>query len=180
MKTLMKYALVGIISMGIGGVLGWQMFRHQIRRRAVPFDRERLRSHHFDFYECEPLIDFNFTPEGNTFIRWGGTGEVEKDLDAFLAKLANASTTFWVTASFNSDATVRQVRDIDARIRRFGFSQTRMLIEDNRDTRAGGEERRFSEVSIGPSNDFYWHQVEWVIDAEQEEATKHMKKTNAR
>ena len=175
MKTFMKYFLVCIASVALGGVLGWQAFSYKIRSRVVPFDREHFRNHHFDFYKYAPSIDFHFSPTGNTF-HWGeNIGETEEDLDSHLARFANFTTSCFV-ASFNRDVTVQQVRDMDSRIRKYGFRDVKMLIEDNRDNRTGEEERLFSEIRVGPSKDFYWHQVEWEVDVAQEEATERMKR----
>jgi len=168
----MRCFLVSVASMIVGGVLGWQAFNYRIRLRVIPFDRS-----HNVLIELayNPTIDFTFSTEGNTF-KWGtGEGKVEEDLDNRLARLAHFTTSVWVVASFNSDVTIQQIRDIDARIRNAGFSSPRILIEDNRNTRAENEERLFSEIRIGLSNDFYWHNVEWYIDSLQEEATKRMK-----
>lgn len=179
MKTLMKYSLVGIVSMTVGVVLGWQAFSYKIRLRVIPFDRSQNVL--IELMTLEPTLDFNFAPDGNTFNGLGQKeGTVEEDLDSRLARAASFSTSIWVIASFNRDVTVQQIRDIDERIRKFGFPHTRMLIEDNRSNRAEGEERLFSEIRIGQLKDFYWHNVEWYIDGMQEEATKRMKNQRSR
>ena len=174
MKTFMKYFLVSVISLAIGGVMGWKAFRDQIKARAIPFDRTQYRNLHLDLTVHQPTIDFHVSPDGNTFRMWGGAVKGEEDFDRQLVRVASFSTSCWVCVSFNSDVTVQQIRDMDARIRSFGFSSPKMLIEDNWDTRTEGETRLFSDIKIGPSNTFYQQNVEWFIDAEQEEATKRM------
>ena len=81
---------------------------------------------------------------------YGKTGKIEEDLDSHLARIAEFTTSCWVTVSFNRDVTVQQVRDIDARIRKFGLSRLGMFIEDNRDTRTGEEKELFYEIKISP------------------------------
>jgi len=178
MKTFAKHLLIVIGSMVIGGVLGWQAFSYRIRLRIIPFDREQYHaSWHFDFWRYEPTIDFHFSPERNTFGLSENPGRYpEEDLDNHLARFASISTSLWVIVSFNRDATIQQVRDVGARISKYGFSEVKMLIEDNRNDWAENEKRLFSAVKISPSKDFDWHQVEWEIDAQQEEAAKRMKR----
>jgi len=154
MKTCMKYVFVGVVSLVIGGVLGWQMFRGQTRQRTFPFDREPFYSWGSDWSVLCPYIELNFTPGGNTFSWEGGAGTIEKDLDSHLARIAHFTTSCWIVVSCNSDVTVQQIRDVDARVRKFGFANPGILIEDNRDNQAGGGKRVFSEIRLGPSMDF--------------------------
>jgi len=173
MKTLMRYLFVSAVSLGIGGVLGWKAFSCRIKRRVAPFDRAQFGNMLIDLLEYQPIIDFHFSPAGNTFrIRGGEPQTIEEGLDRQLARIASFSTSFWFVASFNRDATVQQIRDIDARITGFGFSKLKTLIEDDsgNQTEEGG--RVFNEIRIGTSMDFYRHNIEWCIDAEQEATTR--------
>jgi len=154
--------------MAIGGVLGWQAFNSRITRlRTVPF--ERTEYHISDLLGYDPFIELHFTPEGNTFNWHGKTGKIEEDLDSHLERMASFTTSCWIVVSCNKDVTVQQIRDIDARIRKFGFNNPGILIEDNRGGRKGKNKRWFSEVRIGPSMGVDWHQTEYFMDAEQEE-----------
>ena len=149
MKTFMKFLFVSVASMAIGSVLGWKAFNGQTRLRVIPFDRTQHEVIVIN-PESHPFFDFQFTPEGNTFNGFGKTGDIEEDLDNLLSRLANNTTSCWIVASFNRDVTVQQVRDIDARIRKFGFTGSLMLIDDNRGIEVGGEDRLFSEIRISP------------------------------
>jgi len=155
MKKVMMCLFVGIVSLAIGGVLGWQAFSYRIiRLRTVPFPFEREEYHISDLLGYDPFIELNFTPEGSTFNWRGKTGKIEEDLDRHLERIAEFTTTCWIVISCNKDVTVQQVRDIDARIRKFGFSNLVILIEDDRDSQTEGRKRLFTEIRIGPSMDF--------------------------
>jgi len=176
MKPFVRISLVGIVSMGVGGILGWQAFSYKIRLRAVPFDREQHHHSCIELAQYAPTIDVNFSPDGNTFDGLGQrAGTVEEDLDSRLARVAYFSTSSCIVVSFNSGVTVQQVMDMDGRIRSFGFPAPKMLIEDNRDAQTEEEERLFHEIRISPTNSFYGHNVEWYIDGMQQEATIRMK-----
>jgi hypothetical protein len=175
-KTFVKFLLVSIVSMTVGGVLGWQAFSHyKIMRYVVPFDRSQYSNLCIDYFQRMPHIDFHFTPGKDTFIWWSAEGKIGQDFDSYLTRFASFSTNFQFVISFNSDVTVQQIRDIDAQIRKFGFPPSRMLIEDNRETQTGKEERLFRDIRIGVSKDINWNLKEWFIDGQQEEATKRMK-----
>jgi len=89
-----------------------------------------------------------------------------------LRPLFSCAASFWFVASFNRDATVQQIRDIDARITGFGFSKPKTLIEYDSDNQTEEGGRVFNEIRIGTSMDFYRHNIEWYIDAEQEAAAR--------
>lgn len=159
MKKVMTYLFISLISVFIGGVMGWQAFRCRVEPRAVPFNWEQY-SLPSDLWGHDPFIELNFTPDGNTFNWLGKTGTIEEDLDSHLARLALFTTSCWIVVSCNRDVTVQQVRDIDARIRKFGFDKPGILIEDNRDDRIEKDKRVFTEIRIGAPTDFDWHQTE--------------------
>ena len=166
MKTFMKYLLAVTVSLIVGGILGWQAFSYRVRlHTTTPFDWEPYYSWHVDLCGHDPYIELNFAPEGNTFNWRGKTGRIEEDLDSHLARIANFTTSCWIIVSCNSDVTVQQVRDIDARIRKFGFAKPGILIEGDRDNQTEGKKRLFNEIRIGPSMDFDWYQIEWFINA---------------
>jgi len=154
MKAFMKYLLVVAISLIVGGIFGWRAFSNRIKQRIVPFGQRQCREVHVEFIGDKPDIEFHFSPTGNTYVMWGDAGDVEENLNGRLEKAASFSTSYWFSVSFNRDVTVQQVRDIDERIRRFGFPSPLMLIEENRETRTGEEERVFREIRIGSSMDF--------------------------
>ena len=154
MKTFMKYVLVGVVSLAVGGMLGWQTFRGQTRQRVVSFDREQCHDWRIDLAGHEPCFELNFTPEGNTFNWDGKTGKIEEDLDSHLARIAEFTTSCWIVVLCNKDVTVQQLRNVDTRIRSFGFPSPLMLIEDNRDPKIRDGNRLFNEIRIGPSVDF--------------------------
>jgi len=146
MKTFVKYLFIVVGSMAVGGILGWQAFGHQIRLRFTPLGEV---NYVIIASEICPHIDFYFTQEGNTFNGFGNAGNVEDDLDRLLARLALNTTSCWMVASFNRGVTVQQVRDVDARIRSFGFPKPLTLIDDS-DGIQEERERLYSEIRISP------------------------------
>ena len=149
MKTFMKYLLAVTVSLIVGGILGWETFSSRIKRRIIPVAQTQLRDVNVDFIEKHPDLDFHFSPTGNTLKIGGKLVKAEKDLDHYLTRVATISTSYWFVVSFNREVTIQQVRDVDARIRSFGFPKPQMLIEDN-DSIQEERERLYSEIRISP------------------------------
>ena len=149
MKMFMKYLLVATISLTVGGILGWVAFSSRIKRQITPIVRTQHREINIDFTGKYTDIDFHFSSTGNTLKISGQLMNTESALEDYLTRVATFSTSCWLTVSFNREVTVQQVRSVDERIRSFGFPSPLMLIEENRGTRTGEEERVFREIRIG-------------------------------
>ena len=169
MKTLVKYLFISMVTMGIGSVLGWQAFSYyKIKRHFVSFDWEQEPINIGNNETLFPVFEFNFTLGENTYKLWGRERKIEENFDSLLGKFAKISTSKSIVASFNSNTTLHQIMDIDAQIRKHGFHNIYLLIEDTRNNQAKKGERFFSELRIKPSGILYDKQIEWLIEEEQE------------
>lgn len=157
-----------------GGLIAWRFFLHQIQERVIPFDRSEYDRREYDWANYEPMINFEFNNTTNVY--WFSNPDKRKPITPCLAadlkRWSGFDTNMTFQVSFNPEVSITQVCEIHRSFREAGLPAPKCMIEQNRGNKKG---RRFSELRLGPNEQFEWYLKEWYIENRRDQACKSIK-----